>query len=935
MRIRKIELKNFGSHKFTQIDLESQNLSDSPIIIITGDTGSGKSTIIDALVFALFQNTLRYTLEDINSIRFHEADNNEETYVKIEFDTLEKEDNHRYSIKRAIKFLPKRDYLLEIEKDNIKIALNKQKLDEKIEKEIVKCSYKLFVRSIVLPQGQFSLLLKTDKPEERREILKRIFPETQIYEYIKDEINKRLLEVNDKKQKYEGEKEIILAQIDNSRKSIVSITDELKLDINSNTITDIENQLTTSIKSEKEELLTQKQSLEKIKHKNNIQIESLSKTLEKAQELQKLEENLENIRKTLSNLLTKIEINNLEENQIQTIKNQINDKKIYLKNKKNKILSILEEYKIKENDYNHLRTTFSHMKKILEETGKAFGITFRNRMELKEKIEELSNEIEKKEKLLEEINLLELERKLQELILIKEKINQKLLKNEEKNTIENEIINIEKQITENIQKTLKIQEDINLFKSREIEYFSIKIRETLKDGESCPVCGNTYHENKVTQIKRDTPYESEIEKNLKKLENELENLKKAQSSLETKREEKQNQITKIENELKILEKEIPIEFSSLPQVESEINSIQNKKNQKEKLEKEIRELDKMIQNLKISLNTLNKNYHEIIEPLEKQLRNFIETFTKEETVLEILGNIPSDVEITKFFNLEILQNLEKHKKETEETITTIEIIEKELTEFEKILSIVSDRKDNLTIPLDEIKKELEKIKMENNKIENEINQTEIKISRLDQLEGIILEKIRNVKELENKLVNVDEELKKLNREFDILKRLSNNFDTKGIINFVIKVKMLEIITNVNEYLSMLGIQDKKLSINFETDNLNFAIEYPDGTTKSINSLSGGESFLFSIALAFAIANDIVQNLKIKSIFIDEGFDTLDENFNSRLFLFLESFAKERDLTIYIITHKQEISENTNYPKIVVSKERGISKVKIEIPKIIN
>ncbi len=258
-----------------------------------------------------------------------------------------------------------------------------------------------------------------------------------------------------------------------------------------------------------------------------------------------------------------------------------------------------------------------------------------------------------------------------------------------------------------------------------------------------------------------------------------------------------------------------------------------------------------------------------------------------------------------------------------ELLNEISVNQKRLDENETMLK-------NITKDLSEeiLKKNIEEI----NKLieENEAKLRELQKSKeeMSKLMGIIESKIKTIKDRIKDIESKDDEKKNLEKDFDILSRLKERFKANEIINFVTKVKMLEIVEVANEYLKMMGIHDKRLEVNITSNSLDFEVVYSDGNKNTVKSLSGGESFLFSIALAFSVSNEILSKNSVKTLFIDEGFDTLDEGYNSKLFHFLEMYSQERDVNIFIITHKREISENTNYKKYLVYKEGNISKVKV-------
>ena len=94
MKPLRLEMSAFGSYAGVEVvDFER---IDHGIFLITGDTGAGKTTIFDAITFALFNKTSG-TDRDVNSVRSDFADAKEETYVEFTFSHMGRE----YQIRRS------------------------------------------------------------------------------------------------------------------------------------------------------------------------------------------------------------------------------------------------------------------------------------------------------------------------------------------------------------------------------------------------------------------------------------------------------------------------------------------------------------------------------------------------------------------------------------------------------------------------------------------------------------------------------------------------------------------------------------------------------------------------------------------------------------------------------------------------------------------
>lgn len=172
MRLLKLQIKNFISIKRADVDFEELN---DGVFLISGPTGSGKSSLLDAIHWALFGKTLSSNRAAVTKeIRSTYAPANEDTVVTLTFN----QDKIDYKVVRTLKkdggtavqlFAPGIIY------DKVKEA------NEHLEK-IIGLTVKQFDQMVMLEQGNFSKFLLADS-RTRAEILRDIF-DTQLFKDI-------------------------------------------------------------------------------------------------------------------------------------------------------------------------------------------------------------------------------------------------------------------------------------------------------------------------------------------------------------------------------------------------------------------------------------------------------------------------------------------------------------------------------------------------------------------------------------------------------------------------------------------------------------------------------------------------------------------------------------------------------------------------------
>ena len=99
--------------------------------------------------------------------------------------------------------------------------------------------------------------------------------------------------------------------------------------------------------------------------------------------------------------------------------------------------------------------------------------------------------------------------------------------------------------------------------------------------------------------------------------------------------------------------------------------------------------------------------------------------------------------------------------------------------------------------------------------------------------------------------------------------------------------------------------------------------------RDCSTLSGGESFLVSLALALSLSSLSARNVRVDSLFIDEGFGSLDRDTLDSVLASLEEL-QSRGQQIGIISHITELSERIAHRVLVLPERPGKSEVLVQV-----
>jgi exonuclease SbcC len=96
----------------------------------------------------------------------------------------------------------------------------------------------------------------------------------------------------------------------------------------------------------------------------------------------------------------------------------------------------------------------------------------------------------------------------------------------------------------------------------------------------------------------------------------------------------------------------------------------------------------------------------------------------------------------------------------------------------------------------------------------------------------------------------------------------------------------------------------------------------------VKTLSGGETFIISLAMALSLSDMASKNVRLDSLFIDEGFGTLDPETMEVALITLEKLQSEGNRMIGIISHVESLKERIATQIKVVKSNQGYSTIEI-------
>lgn len=923
MKPLKLTMSAFGSYAGKNvIDFTGQQQG---IFLITGDTGAGKTTIFDAITYALYNQTSGGERNG-NMMRSQYARPETETYVELEFlyrgQTYRVRRNPDYKITKTLKNGKIREqkvpHSVELTlPDGTVFPEKKNATDAKII-EILGLTADQFSQIVMIAQGDFLKLLYT-KSDERKMIFSKLF-RTDIYWKIQENLRRKSMEMDERIQEndraFEQEKSRIIP---------LPESEELPLD-----------ELVERLRERLKDAL-------KEQNLRRANVEELNKKITKYEEINKLFVSLEKIRQTGKELEAR-QVESKERRQ--QIENALKADKVLVAEQQNlrqqqaveqSVQAIAKMEETLTNNQEMFETLKTQLQEVEAEQKREAADIQKKMLALEqsfpsyEALQNARSEEQQAKKVWEDLG------KTSEESFHKKEAGIAALKEQQK------------QQEQVVEQTKKNWEQTSLSASESAKHYEhmyeafLKeqagiLAENLSAGCPCPVCGSTVHpdpaklsDHAVTELeveqakktraaaeeKRDLAYaafeaeKTEKQKLAQAVEKEEADFVLAQTIAKQQRKEaEQNYVSLQKTAEQIREKLV---YPSLAEAKKQYAAMQKAL---EAAEQEIERKRQKVSELAEAMNTL-KGQKLAEEENQKTAKKLAAKTEKEYAkLLEKSGFVSEET-----YHLAILPERSRSKLEREEKEYESQCLRQQ-SEQKLLEKQVSGKTYTDTAELNEqLKAEKQALK--------EAEKTYMELHTAYENDRSVLQNCAVYLEKGKNLESEDQVIKSLSKTAN--GRLSGSakidFET-----YIQRQYFKQIIHEANKRLLTMSNHQFILKLKEEANTGRKTNEGLDlsvyslvtDSERDVKTLSGGESFLAALAMALGLS-DIVERsagaIHPDMMFIDEGFGSLDAQSRQQAIEVLAELAGDSRM-VGIISHVTELKEQIDRKLVVSRTDKG-------------
>ena len=933
MKILAIRLKNLTSIEGTvEVDFTAEPLHSAGIFAISGPTGAGKSTLLDALCLALYDKAPRFAtsvesvnLADVGDNQINQSDvrnllrrGTSDGYAEVDFLGIDgRRYRSRWSVRRTRNKIsgslqPQTLEVKELDTEKEFQGTKKELLIQLV--ELVGLTYEQFTRTVLLAQNDFATFLKS-KGAAKAELLEKLTG-TGVYSRISQEVYAR---------NKAAQEEVTLIQ---NRMNVIELMPEEELLALQKEKELLAEKRVTGIKllAEQNEQLNVVRSLKmqedlwKKKQQEEQEEQARLKMLQGA--LASQEEGLVHFKAQWEAIQPDLKKARQLDVQIQSQQDSYTQSKQMLQSANKQVSEQEQKMRMATEQ---LQVSYSSLNRLLNHVGIEKALQLEQVEEiLRQEADKLTAEINTNEERLLRLNsfgyplLTEEQMKLQKELTRQQNIRQ-LTETQTKTKAEIERLEKEttdclKQLTEQetaLKVTQRLYENARMAVGKDVK----ALRQQLQEGEACPVCGSTAHPYHQEQEVVDTLFRS-IEQEYNAAVANCQQINNRSIVLQRDWTHQKMVDGQIGEQLAALYK-AGIDAGNEEQIQHRLTELAERILEYRNLYAEWQRSDEEIKKMRAHCEALRENVSlcrlamQKVSSAKEQLLLLQNTASAEQKRFEV---IEKALNVLRQERSQLLKGKSADEAEAvvakreKELNLALEKARKEVEAVHNRLSGLQGEMKQITLAIGELQEQYKKIESPEQLPEIIKKQQEENLNTeraLSTMEARLLQQAKNKLTVEQIAKELAEK-QTIAERWAKLNKLIGSADGAKFKVIAQSYTLNLLLLHANKHLSYLS---KRYKLQQVPDTLALQVIDCDmcDEIRTVYSLSGGESFLISLALALGLSSLSSNNLKVESLFIDEGFGSLDAESLRTAMEALEQLQMQ-GRKIGVISHVQEMSE---------------------------
>ena len=949
MKILAIRLKNLTSIEgMVEVDFTAEPLHSAGIFAISGPTGAGKSTLLDALCLALYDKSPRFAtsvesvnLADVGDNQINQSDvrnllrrGTSDGYAEVDFLGIDgRRYRSRWSVRRTRNKIsgslqPQTLEVKELDTEKEFQGTKKELLIQLV--ELVGLTYEQFTRTVLLAQNDFATFLKS-KGAAKAELLEKLTG-TGVYSRISQEVYAR---------NKAAQEEVTLIQ---NRMNVIELMPEEELLALQKEKELLAEKRVTGIKllAEQNEQLNVVRSLKmqedlwKKKQQEEQEEQARLKMLQGA--LASQEEGLVHFKAQWEAIQPDLKKARQLDVQIQSQQDSYTQSKQMLQSANKQVSEQEQKMRMATEQ---LQVSYSSLNRLLNHVGIEKALQLEQVEEiLRQEADKLTAGINTNEERLLRLNsfgyplLTEEQMKLQKELTRQQNIRQ-LTETQTKTKAEIERLEKEttdclKQLTEQetaLKVTQRLYENVRMAVGKDVK----ALRQQLQEGEACPVCGSTAHPYHQEQEVVDTLFRS-IEQEYNAAVANCQQINNRSIVLQRDWTHQKMVDGQIGEQLAALYK-AGIDAGNEEQIQHRLTELAERILEYRNLYAEWQRSDEEIKKMRAHCEALRENVSlcrlamQKVSSAKEQLLLLQNTASAEQKRFEV---IEKALNVLRQERSQLLKGKSADEAEAvvakreKELNLALEKARKEVEAVHNRLSGLQGEMKQITLAIGELQEQYKKIESPEQLPEIIKKQQEENLNTeraLSTMEARLLQQAKNKLTVEQ-IVKELAEKQTIAERWAKLNKLIGSADGAKFKVIAQSYTLNLLLLHANKHLSYLS---KRYKLQQVPDTLALQVIDCDmcDEIRTVYSLSGGESFLISLALALGLSSLSSNNLKVESLFIDEGFGSLDAESLRTAMEALEQLQMQ-GRKIGVISHVQEMSERISVQVQVHKKVNGKS-----------